>query len=61
MRIQNLFSGTEDEEHFYKSSLRTEAIGAEMLRIFDEFQDLRDVTTMAARAKIGTFSLSAKH
>ncbi|KAH8826873.1 Indoleamine 2,3-dioxygenase [Flagelloscypha sp. PMI_526] len=51
-RIQNNFSGTQDEENFYRSSLRTESIAAEMLRIFDEFQDLRDVTTIPARAKI---------
>ncbi|KAF5357749.1 hypothetical protein D9756_001442 [Leucocoprinus leucothites] len=40
IRFRHLFSGTEDEASFYRSSAKAELVGVEMLRVFDEYNRL---------------------
>ncbi|TFK42452.1 Indoleamine 2,3-dioxygenase [Crucibulum laeve] len=52
MRFVNSFSGTEDEKNFYHASAKAELRGVEMLRIFDEFHNLPNVTDLTSISKI---------
>lgn len=40
VRFRHLFSGTEDEANFYLASARAELVGVEMLRVFNEYNQL---------------------
>jgi indoleamine 2,3-dioxygenase len=52
MRFVNLFSGTEDERNFYTTSARAELAGVEMLRIFNDYAKLPNVTDRASISTI---------
>ncbi|KAH7911407.1 Indoleamine 2,3-dioxygenase [Hygrophoropsis aurantiaca] len=47
-----LFSGTEDERNFYLTSAKAEMKGIEMLRVFDEYHNLPNVTDLSSICKI---------
>lgn len=53
IRFRHLFSGTEDETGFYVASARSELVGVEMLRVFDEYNRLSpNAGDYAAVAKV---------
>lgn len=52
MRFRNLFSGTDDERNFYTTSARAELAGVEMLRIFNDYNNLPNVTDRVSITKI---------
>lgn len=43
MRFQHLFSGSDDEDAFYRASASVELKGAELLQIIEEYNHLPDV------------------
>ena len=44
MRFRHLFSGTDDEDAFYRASASVELKGVELLHIFEEYNRIPDVT-----------------
>ncbi|KAI5119939.1 hypothetical protein M0805_002128 [Coniferiporia weirii] len=52
IHFQHLFSGTEDEEEFYRTSASVELRGVELLNIIEEFHSLPNVTDNSAIWKI---------
>ncbi|PFH54256.1 hypothetical protein AMATHDRAFT_53150 [Amanita thiersii Skay4041] len=52
MRNINLFSGTDDERSFYIASAKTELRGVEMLRIFEEYNNLPNTSDLTSISKI---------
>ncbi|KAH8117075.1 Indoleamine 2,3-dioxygenase [Phellopilus nigrolimitatus] len=52
MRFQHLFSGTDDEEEFYRTSAGVELRGVELLNVIEEFLSLPNVTDSSAVWKI---------
>ncbi|EMD34662.1 hypothetical protein CERSUDRAFT_158219 [Gelatoporia subvermispora B] len=52
IKYDNLFSGTETERQFYMVSALVELKGTEMLKIFEDFYNLRDYTAPSAVEKI---------
>ena len=52
MRFEHLFSGTEDEEEFYRANAGVELRGVELLNIIEEYHSLPNVTDEASVCKI---------
>lgn len=52
MRFVHLFSGTDDEKNFYRTSAVAELRGVEMLRIIDDYNSLPNVTDMTSVSKV---------
>ncbi|KAJ3486293.1 hypothetical protein NLJ89_g11824 [Agrocybe chaxingu] len=52
MRILNLFSGTDDERHFYQASASAELRGVEILRIIEDYNTLPNTTDLTSIAKM---------
>ncbi|KAF8965200.1 Indoleamine 2,3-dioxygenase [Flammula alnicola] len=52
MRFLNLFSGTDDERNFYRSSAWAELRGVEFLRIIDDYTSLPNITDLTSISKV---------
>lgn len=52
MRFEHLFSGTEDEEEFYRASAGVELRGVELLNIIEEYHSLPNVSDETSIWKI---------
>jgi indoleamine 2,3-dioxygenase len=48
MQPRHLFSGTDDERGFYVASARTELIGAELLRLIENYRSLPNLTDLTS-------------
>lgn len=52
MRFENVFSQTDDERNFYRTSAAAELRGVEMLRIIDDYNNIPDVNDFTATPRI---------
>ncbi|KAK0496904.1 Indoleamine 2,3-dioxygenase [Armillaria luteobubalina] len=52
MRVQDVFSGTDDERSFYSVSYTVELRGVEALQIIDEYNRLPNLSTYIAMSKV---------